>query len=357
MRPARAELRLAALRHNLAVVRRAVPGSRVAAAIKADGYGHGLLRVARALTGADALAVASIDEALALRAGGVAQPILLLEGFFHPDEIEAIASHDLTTVVHHWRQVEGLEAASPPAPIRVWIKVDSGMHRLGFPPDQVAAVWKRLRDLSHVVHQGFLTHLANADDRDDPTTPRQIECFASAVEDLPGERSIAHSAGILGWPGSHAGWVRPGIMLYGVSPFVGGRGAEEALQPVMTLRSKLMAVNRLKAGQPVGYGGTWVAPEEMPVGIVAIGYGDGYPRQARSGTPVLLNGRRVPLVGRVSMDMIAVDLRSQPGAGVGDPVVLWGEGLPVEEVAGWAGTIAYQLLCGVAPRVPRVEVG
>jgi len=199
----------------------------------------------------------------------------------------------------------------------------------------------------------FLSHLAFADDRRDRRTESQCELFQHTLRGLPGERSLANSAGVLGWGASHLDWVRPGIMLYGVSPFVGSTGEQEGLRPVMTLGTRLVAVNRCRRGDAVGYGGTWVCPEDMAVGVATIGYGDGYPRHARSGTPVLVGGRRAALVGRVSMDMIAVDLRGHPDARVGDPVVLWGAGLPVEEVAESAGTIAYELLCGVAERVPR----
>jgi len=356
MRATRVELRLSALRHNLEVVRCTAPQSRVMAAVKADGYGHGLVRVARALAGADALAVSSASEALQLREAGIRTPICLLEGFFHSDELAPLQDHGLTTVVHQFHQVELLERAALRAPVRVWIKVDSGMHRLGFPPEQVRMAWERLGRLAQVERLGFLTHLACADDLDSPATPRQLDTFASATRELPGARSIGNSAGLLAWPEARSDWVRPGIMLYGVSPFFQRVGTEEGLEPVMTVRSELMAVNHLKRGDAVGYGGTWICPEAMPVGVIAIGYGDGYPRHARTGTPVLLNGRRVPLIGRVSMDMITVDLRSQPEARIGDPAVLWGEGLPVEEIADHAGTIGYELLCGITGRVPRIEI-
>jgi alanine racemase len=354
MRATRVELKLAALQHNLAVARRAAPGSRIMAAIKADAYGHGMVTVARALGEADALGVASIGEAVALREAGIDATVNLLEGFFHADELALIQQHRVTTVVHHPEQLAMLEQARLTTPVQVWLKVDSGMHRLGFQPEHVQAAWTRLGNIPQVQRCGFLTHLANADDRGDPTTRRQLETFAAATAGLGGERSVANSAGLLGWPASHTEWARPGIMLYGVSPFIGRVGAQDGLEPVMTLRSELIAVNRLKRGDPVGYGGTFVCPEDMPVGVVAAGYGDGYPRHARTGTPVLVNGKRVPLVGRVSMDMLGVDLRTQPDARVGDPVVLWGEELPVEEVAECADTIAYTLLCGITPRVTRV---
>ncbi len=346
---------LAALRHNLARARAAAPASKVMAAIKANGYGHGLVRVAHALRDADGFGVACIDEAVQLREAGVGKPITLLEGFFSSDELELIGRYHLVAAVHHLAQVEMLERARLAVPIQVWLKVDSGMHRLGFTPDQAAVAAARLQQCPNVSELvGCMTHLANADNLDDGLTLRQVETFRQATADLPGVRSISNSAALLGWPQSHAEWVRPGIMLYGVSPFVGGRAAQHDLRPAMTLRSELIAVNRLRRGDAVGYGGGWVCPEEMNIGVVAAGYGDGYPRHVPNGTPVLVNGVRVPLVGRVSMDMLTVDLRSLPDARPGDPVVLWGEGLPVEEVAECAGTIPYDLLCRVMPRVAVV---
>ncbi len=356
MRATRVAIDLAALRHNLGRARAAAPDSRILAAIKANGYGHGLVRVAAALDEADGFGVACLAEALQLREAGIRQPIVLLEGFFAADELAAISRHQLITAVHHEAQLTMLEQCRLERPIPVWLKVDSGMHRLGFPPGQVAAVWSRLAACPNVAEVvGCMTHLANADNLEDAATRRQLTCFAGATAGLPGARSIANSAALLGWPESRSEWVRPGIMLYGVSPFLGGRGEQHGLRPAMTLSSELIAVNRLQAGDAVGYGGAFVCPEVMPVGVVAAGYGDGYPRHAPNGTPVLVNGRRVPLVGRVSMDMITVDLRGQPEAKPGDPVVLWGEGLPVEEVAESAGTIPYELLCRVMPRVELVE--
>jgi alanine racemase len=327
------------------------------AAIKANGYGHGLVRVARALYDSDGFGVTSVDEALQLREAGIRAPITLLEGFFHPDELPLIVQHRLDLLLHHSEQIDALEQAALHGPIRVWLKVDSGMHRLGIAPEQVARQWQRLERHPALEPLGQMTHLATADEPGHPATKAQLVRFHATTGALPGERAIANSAGVLGWPESHADWVRPGIMLYGISPFVGGRAGQHGLRPVMTLSSELIAVNRMLPGDAIGYGGTWVCPEPMPVGVVAIGYGDGYPRHAPNGTPVLVNGRRVPLIGRVSMDMICVDLRSQPEAAIGDPVVLWGEGLPAEEIAEAAGTIAYELLCGVTPRVAVVEQG
>ncbi len=355
MRHTEVRLDLAALRHNLQRLREAAPASRIMAAIKANGYGHGLIRVAQALGDADALGVACVEEALGLREAGITTPITLLEGFFHADELPHICEQSLELVVHHAWQIEQLASYSPPSLLRVWLKVDSGMHRLGVPVEEAVAQWQRLSAIPGVEVVGLMTHLACADDLDDSVTEQQLALFHHYCGELPGERTVANSAGILGWPQSHAEWNRPGISLYGVSPFIGGRGEQHRLCPVMTLRSELIAVNRLKRGDAIGYGGSWRCPEDMPVGVVAVGYGDGYPRHAGSGTPVLLNGSRAALVGRVSMDMITIDLRGHPNARIGDEVVLWGEGLPVEEIAEHASTIPYQLLCGVTSRVRVVE--
>lgn len=356
-RPAQALIDLSALQHNLTQVRAAAPGCRVMAIIKADAYGHGIVRAARALAEVDGFGVASIDEAIVLREAGVTHPITLLEGFFEASELELISRHALSVVVHHATQLDILERAAQQSPVTVWLKIDSGMHRLGFAPPEVKSVWQRLTACAAVAKPiGLMTHLACADDISSPATLHQLECFDQATLGLPGERSIANSAAILGWPQTHADWVRPGIMLYGVSPFIGGRAAEQGLKPVMTLRSALIAVHHFKRGDAIGYGASYVCPRDMPVGVVAIGYGDGYPRHAQTGTPVLVNGRRVALIGRVSMDMICVDLSAERNACIGDPVVLWGAGLPVEEVAEHAATIAYELLCGVARRVGCVEV-
>jgi alanine racemase len=355
MRRTEVSIDLAALRHNLKQLRAVAPQSRIMAAIKANGYGHGLERVAHTLNDVDALGVACLEEALKLRDAGITTAITLLEGFFHADEISDICRQGLDVVVHHEQQIEMLERQSPDSRLRVWLKVDSGMHRLGIRAEETGRLWQRLEAIGQVELIGLMTHLANADDLEDSKTEEQLSLFHKVCDGLPGLRTIANSAGHLGWPQCHADWNRPGISLYGVSPFAGKRGDEHGLRPVMTLRSELIAVNQLKKGDAIGYGGSWRCPEDMPVGVVAVGYGDGYPRHAGNGTPVLLNGKRVPLVGRVSMDMITVDLRSQPEARAGDEVVLWGEGLPVEEIAEHAGTIPYELLCGVTGRVGIVE--
>ena len=356
-RATRAVIDLSALRHNLLISRQAAPNAKQMAIIKAHAYGHGMVYVAQALAEqADAFGVALIEEAIPLREAGISKPILLLEGLTDSKDLPLIRGFRLQTVVHHESQVAMLEA-SDGEPVPVWLKIDTGMHRLGFAPEKAAAIYQRLLACDSVakpIH--LMTHLANADDREDQYTAQQLKTFYEAITFKDNESadvvcSIANSAGILGWPDSHADWVRPGIMLYGVSPFVDSTAAEHDLKPVMTLQSELIAVNHFKKGDSVGYGGSWTCPEDMPVGVVAIGYGDGYPRHAKPGTPILVNGQRTQLIGRVSMDMVTVDLRHQAKANVGDPVVLWGKGLPVEEVADYAGTIAYELLCSVTNRV------
>jgi alanine racemase len=327
------------------------------AVIKADGYGHGILRVARALRDADALAVARVNEGVALREAGERRPIVILEGFFDQAELAAAAKQDLELVIHESGQIEQLERHNPFTPVSCWLKLDTGMHRLGIPQEGAAEGFRRLSHCKAVKGKvRLMTHLANADDTRDPATDQQLQLFRELVRELDADASSANSGGVLGWKESHSEWVRPGIMLYGASPFLDHTGEDDGLLPVMTLRSRVIAVNHYRKGDRIGYGGTWSCPQDMRVGVVAIGYGDGYPRHAAAGTPVLINGHRVPLVGRVSMDSISVDLRTQPGVKVGDPVVLWGKGLPIEEIARAAGTISYQLLCCITNRVEIIEI-
>ena len=355
-RPAQALIDIQALQHNLTRVQAAAPGRRVMAIIKADAYGHGIVRVARALAAVDGFGVASIDEALVLRAAGVTRPITLLEGVFERAELALVRQHGLSVVVHNAAQIEMLEQVEAGAPIPVWLKIDSGMHRLGFAPPEVPAARQRLEACAAVAQSiGLMTHFACADERSNSATQQQQICFEQATAGLAGERSCANSAAILAWPQTHGDWVRPGIMLYGVSPFNGELAAEHGLKPVMSLRSELIAVHQCRRGDAIGYGASYICPHDMPVGIVAIGYGDGYPRHAVTGTPVLIKGQRVPLIGRVSMDMISVDLSAVRDARIGDSVELWGSGLPVEEIAEHAVTLAYELLCGVARRVRSVD--
>ena len=334
-----------ALRHNLQRLRELAPASKMVAVVKANAYGHGLLETARTLPDADAFGVARLEEALRLRAGGITKPVLLLEGFFDARDLPTISAQHFHTAVHNEEQLAALEEASLDEPVTVWMKLDTGMHRLGVRPEQAEAFYHRLTPVSY-------THLTL------PTTSRRQrqmcirDSFNTFCEGKPGQRSIAASGGILLWPQSHFDWVRPGIILYGVSPLEDrSTGADFGCQPVMSLTSSLIAVREHKAGEPVGYGGTWVSERDTRLGVVAMGYGDGYPRAAPSGTPVLVNGREVPIVGRVAMDMICVDLGPQAQDKAGDPVILWGEGLPVERIAEMTKVSAYELITRLTSRV------
>lgn len=353
-----ATIDLAAIRHNLAQVRRYAPHSKVMAAIKADAYGHGAVAVARALEGAaDSFAVACLEEALVLREARIHAPVALLEGVLSMEEAKLSLRHELQVVVHdHW-QLELLEALPQGARVALWVKLDSGMHRLGFPLADVPGLWERIRLREDWDFCGWITHLACADEPDNPASHAQVAAFEAALKGLPGPRSIANSAGLLAWPEARVDWVRPGLMLYGASPLPGKVAADFGLKPAMTLESRLIAVRRYGAGEAIGYGAAYRCPEAMPIGVVAVGYADGYHRAMPTGTPVRVGGRRVPLVGRVSMDMITVDLRDAPDARVGDSALLWGAGLPVEEVAAQAGTIAYELLSGLTQRVRFTHAG
>lgn len=346
-----AQINLAALSHNLKRVRELAAGSRVMAVVKADAYGHGLVRVARALTAADMFAVATLEEALTLRRAGLAHPILMLEGFHGRDQLPAIQQHGLEVVVHSETQLRALEQEPQLQIRRAWLKLDSGMHRLGFPTEQAAQQHARLCRLKGIQEVALMSHFACADEIDHPLNQLQIQRFDAAVAGLAGVQSFANSAALVNFPEARRDWVRSGLMLYGVSPFTDRTAADLGLRPVMTLGTRILAVHQVEAGESIGYGAAFRCPEAMPVGIAAIGYGDGYPRHANNGTPVLVNGQRAHLVGRVSMDMLAIDLRGLAPVQVGDPVCLWGEGLPLETVAPHADAIPYQLLCGITNRV------
>lgn len=343
-----------ALRHNLQQLRKLVPASRIMAVIKANAYGHGMLEVAYTLANdVDGFAVARPQEAFSLRQAGINQPILLLEGFFSPQELPRIAWQQLQIVVHSEEQLVALEQAKLSVPVKVWMKLDSGMHRIGFSVQQAVAAYARLTACTNVRQPVNVTsHFSRADEPDCLVTPQQICCFEHFVTDKPGERSLAASSGILLWPQAHFDWVRPGIILYGVSPL--GAKADAAnfgFRPAMSLVSRLIAVREHPAHSPVGYGGSWVNTCATRIGVVALGYGDGYPQYAPSGTPVLVNGRQVPIAGRVSMDMICVDLGANSQDQAGDPVLLWGEGLPVEQVAKSMQTSVYELITRLTSRL------
>ena len=357
-RPNQARLDLGALRHNLGIARELAPHSNVMAVVKANGYGHGAVTVARELeTLADALAVACIEEALELREAGIRAPILLLQGVFEARELGTASELGFWITIDNDWQLRWLEEALLPRSLQCWLKIDTGMHRLGVQPEQAGAAYQRLKHCDNALDDLVLyTHFTAADELDNNLTQRQLDVFDRACRDLPALRSAANSPGLLGWPGSHHDWVRPGYMLYGNSPFHTSHPVADRLQPVMTLSSAIISLRDVATGETVGYGATWTAQRPSRIATVTIGYGDGYPRLAANGTPVLVNGRRAPLAGRVSMDMITVDVTDLPGAAIGDEVVLWGKGLPVGEVAHHAGTIGYELTTRMPARTPRVVV-
>jgi alanine racemase len=353
-RPIRAEISLSAFGHNYAVAKRHAPSARVLAVVKANGYGHGIARVARALPDADGFATLELDGAVSLRESGFAREILLLEGFFEASELETMAAFGIATSVHCEDQLRMLEASRPPAPLDVYLKINTGMNRLGIEPGETRTALERLRASGAAKSITLMTHFATADGFEG--VHEAMNRFEQATHDIALPRSLANSAAILAHPRTHADTVREGIALYGATPFADRSAESLGLKPAMTLRSRLIAVRDVAPGEGVGYGHTFRAPHAMRLGVVACGYADGYPRHAPSGTPVLVDGVRVPTAGRVSMDMITVDLTPVPGAKVGSEVVLWGEGLPIDEVAQSAGTVGYELMCAVAARVPMIEV-
>jgi alanine racemase len=375
-RPIQAHINLSALENNLQVARRAAPSARIMAVIKANGYGHGMLRVAGALAAADGFALLDIQDALQLREAGFRQSILLLEGFFDAEELALVAEYDLACVIHSAWQVDLLDAYPKRKKLDIWLKINSGMNRLGFAPDKVAQVMETLRRHVAVRDITLMTHFANADEARGVAGP--LALFNEVAAPYRMARSLANSAALLRYPATHGDWVRPGVMLYGASPFAQGvEGQPSArqlgLKPAMTLGSRIIAVQELQTGDEVGYGALFRAEQRMRIGIVACGYADGYPRQsgrvepeapgthrptpcgcAPGGTPLLVDGQRTQTLGRVSMDMLYADLSNLPQAGVGSAVTLWGDGMPIEDVARAAGTISYELMCGLATRVPVV---
>jgi alanine racemase len=350
-RPIQARINLSALEHNLQVARRAT-GARIMAVIKAAAYGHGLLCAAKALSAADGFALLDVNEAVRLREAGFRQAILLLEGCFTPDDLMLAAEYDLVCVIHSPKQIAMLDAYPRPGKLQVWLKINSGMNRLGFAPQDVPAVLEKLRMHRAVRDITLMTHFACADEA--AGVAAQLAVFNALAAPYRMACSLANSAALLRYPETHGDWVRPGIMLYGASPFTEVAAQQLGLQPVMTLHSEIISVRELKPGECVGYGGLFCAESSMRIGTVACGYADGYPRHAPSGTPILVAGQRTRTLGRVSMDMLSVDLSALPGTDTGSPVTLWGAGLPVEEVAHSAGTISYELLCALTARVPVV---
>ena len=355
-RPSQARLDLCALRHNVGVARQLAPHAKLMAVVKANAYGHGAVTIASALQSeVDALAVACIEEALELRYAGISAPILLLEGCFEKDELAKAAQLDLWITVENERQLRWLEEARLPAPLRCWLKVDTGMSRMGIQPHLASAFFQRLQSTQNASNEVVTyTHFASADDMRSQQTPQQISTFESLS--FCGLRSAANSAGVLGWPSAHYDWVRPGYMLYGDSPMLESLSQARALEPVMTLTSAVISLREVSVGQAVGYGGTWVAQRTSRIATVAVGYGDGYPHKAPNGTPVLINGQRARLAGRVSMDMITVDVTDLSAIELGSEVVLWGAGLPLAEIARGANTIGYELLTRMPARTPRIVV-
>ncbi|TNF05461.1 MAG: alanine racemase [Gammaproteobacteria bacterium] len=359
-RPAKALIDLNALRHNVGLANQLSPQSRTMAIIKANAYGHGAVPVARAIEDlVPAFGVACIEEALELRESGIVKPICLLEGAFSSDEIDIAAQHDFWLSVVNREQLEAVLAARPASALNIWLCVDSGMHRLGIRPEEVVATYGALHACDHVASSIVVaTHFACADELNNDFTRQQLARFNAGMAGLssegPIELSLANSAALLGWPECRAGWSRPGIMLYGSSPFPEAHMLAEQLQPVMTLQSSVIALREVPPGETVGYGARWSARQPSRIATVAMGYGDGYPVHAPDGTPVLVKGQRCPMVGRVSMDMITVDVTGLSDVDVGDDVVLWGRGLSVNDIAKRAGTISYELLTRMPRRVPRV---
>lgn len=356
MRPAQALIDLAALRHNYQLARQC-SGGKALAVVKADAYGHGAVICAQALQAeADGFAVACIEEALELRAAGITQPILLLEGFFEASELALIDQHQLWCVVHSLWQLDAIEQARLNRPLQVWLKLDSGMHRVGLFPEQYQAAYQRLQASGKVDKIVLMSHFARADELDCARTEEQLAVFNTAREGLQAEVSLRNSPAILGWPQVPSDWVRPGIMLYGATPFEQTQALAAQLKPVMTLQSKIIGVRELPVGEPVGYAARFVAERPTRVGVVAMGYADGYPRHAPTGTPVAVDGQLTRIIGRVSMDMLTVDLTDLPQTGLGSRVELWGAQVLASDVAAQAQTIPYQIFCNLR-RVPRLYSG
>ncbi len=346
-----------ALHHNISVIRKYAPGSRILAVIKADAYGHGLAIITELIyKQVDGFAVATLAEGIFCRQIQNCRSIVVLSEFWHPSQLADFQKYDIQPVIHGRQQVGWLQSWSG-GPLTVWIKFDTGMNRLGIPGQQLSETCASLQALPSVRTVRVISHLANADIPDDRYTDRQLENFESASSSIQCEMSLANSAGIIRNKDTHKHWVRPGLMLYGVSPFAGGGQGNLNLKPVMNLKARLISVKAVDRNQPIGYGGIYRSHGRMRIAIVGFGYGDGYPRNIDARACVLIHGKRASITGRISMDMITVDVTNHTDVEVGDEVTLWGEGLPVEEVAGWAQTIPYELLCKVTSRIPRIVTG
>jgi alanine racemase len=356
-RPATVTIDLEAIAHNYRLAKSLAPGQQALAVVKANAYGHGAVPVARKLESeADAFAVACIEEAAELRVAGIRKPVLLLEGFFSADELSYISEHNLWTAVHNQQQIEAIANAAVKKPLNIWLKLDSGMHRLGFSAAEYPAAWRRLQALPQVGSITLMSHFSSADDPHSPVTAAQLQCLDDVSRQCPSPVSIANSAGTLIHSSAHRQWQRPGIMLYGSSPFAEEQVIDQQLRPAMTLSSEIIAIHDLQPGDAVGYSGTFVCDKPTRVGTIAMGYADGYPRQAKTGTPVIVNGQRTRIIGRVSMDMITVDLTGID-ASIGDPVELWGKQLLANEVAPCCDTISYTLFTGITRRVHHRYTG
>lgn len=349
----KAYINLAALQHNFEQIKKMAPHSKVLAMVKSNAYGHGIVPISSALPFADAFAVACLSEAIKLRQANIKQPIVLISGIHHKDELSLLGEHQLDFVVHQFEQIHWITSQPFKYLPRVWLKINTGMNRLGFLPNQVESAFEQLLRCSWIEKPiNWMMHFANSDNKDAKSNRDQLNLFLQTVKNFPGERTAANSGAIINLKEAHFDWIRPGIMLYGISPLEGKSGVELGLKPVMTLQAKLLAINLLKKGEAIGYGSTWRCPENMPVGILSIGYGDGYPRRAgEKGAAVCIQNTLCPVIGRVSMDLMAIDLRSCPLARVGDTAVIWGEVLPVEKIASIVNTIAYELVCQVSSRV------
>lgn len=350
----KATIDLNALSHNFNVIKNLIdPDTQIMAMVKANAYGHGLIDVARHLADANAFGVATLPEAIKLRNAGILQNIFVLCGFRTIDELELFSGYGLTAVVHHVDQIKWLSSVKLNNPISVWLKVDTGMHRLGVSPEEFPEAVKQLKTQVNVKQPfGMMTHLASAD-ADKDFTNRQLNLFEALTQNFDNPKSIANSAGILAFKSAHQHLVRPGIILYGVSPFADKTGRDLGLKPVMTFSSSLVAYKKVKRGEYVGYGCAWRAPQDLMVGVVTAGYGDGYPRHMQPGAYVLMKGKPCLIIGHISMDLLAIDITQVSSPAIGDRIILWGEELPAEQVAKTSGTIAYELFCQLTERVAK----
>ena len=346
-----AEIDFSNLRHNLSVVRRAAPGAKILAMVKGNAYGHGMVTVAKHLRDVDCFGVVGIEAAIALRHSGVIQPIVLVNGFQSQKELELMLEHHIDTVVFDLIQIKQIAKINLNQAIKIWIKIDTGMHRLGFPPQQVSEAYDLLKTCPQVADILFMTHFSDADKEDSLSVKKQLGIFLNLINNYKNLKSAANSGALLQYPESQLDIVRPGLILYGASPCKEKSAEDLGLKPVMTLRSKIISLHCLEVGERVGYGSTWRALRKTNLAVISIGYGDGYPQLAAEGTPVIIRGKRAWLAGRVSMDSITVDVTDISGVSLGDEVILWGEGLPIEEVAAAMGASPYGLLTGVTSRV------